>query len=119
MQLSAESLIKDDLAGAMSIKFVPDSPIDEFFEQHIENYSAERYEVLAVRVYYGKEITLTVFAIDNTHLSTDGTYHEKVGVKKFKLQNIHLKELFNFVEEFNFTLTTGKYPLDAMEVLNK
>ena len=59
MQLDDETLITDDLAGVISLNFVPGSPVDEFLEKHIENYTTERFEILAIRVYYGKEIILT------------------------------------------------------------
>lgn len=117
MQLIDEILVKEDLKGAISISFVPGSPIDEFLEKHIENYTIERFEILAVRLYYSKEIILTVYAIDKYYLSSNT--NEKVEVKKFKLPIIHLKDLLEFVAEFNFTVSTGKYPMESMEVINK
>src|SRR5947208_3018925 len=111
MQLASDTDIKDDLAGAMSIKFKNASPLSEFCEKRIPNYNASRFDVLALRVYYGREIIVTLFAVDKEHLGKDEYADGKIPVKKFKLQNIHLKDLLPFIEECNFTLTTGMYPL--------
>ena len=118
MQLDDETLITDDLAGVISLNFVPGSPVDEFLEKHIENYTTERFEILAIRVYYGKEIILTVYAVDKFHLTSNGG-SEKIPVKKFKLPHLHFKDILDFVADFNFTVTTGKYRLEDMVVINK
>jgi hypothetical protein len=119
MQLSSDTNIKDDLGGAMSVKFKPGSPLNEFCAQHIPNYNPARFEILAMRVYYGKEIAVTLYAVDKEHLGK-GTYDGlKIPVKKFRLNNLFLKDLLPFIDECNFTLTTGLYPLADMEVINK
>jgi hypothetical protein len=117
MQLNSDTDIKDDLGGAMSIRFTPGSSFAEYCATHIENYDAERFEVMAVRFYYGKEIDVTVYAVDKAHVNDAAD--DTVPVKKFKLQVSFLKDILPYIEECNFTLTTGDYPLASMRVTNK
>jgi hypothetical protein len=119
MQVPDEIDLKDDLAGPMSVKFKTGSPVEDFCAKRIEGYNPERYKVLALRLFYGKEIVLTIYAVDKEHFGR-GKYAEGVvPVKKFKLNNLYLRDLLPFIEECNFTLTTGEYPVKDMEVINK
>jgi hypothetical protein len=119
MQLDSESNIKDDLGGVMSVKFTPGNHFNEYCAKHIDNYDPLQFEILAVRVFYGKETIVTVYAIDRARLK--GTTHSpgKMPVKKFKLKAPFLKDIIPFIEECNFTLTTGLVPLERMEVENR
>ncbi|MDB5228944.1 MAG: hypothetical protein JWN78_3137 [Bacteroidota bacterium] len=119
MQLVSDTNIKDDLEGAMSIKFKSRDSFNEYCADHIPNYNTERFEILAIRVYHGRETSVTVYAVDKERMGR-GNYSEgKIPVKKFRLNNIRLMDLLPFIDECNFTLTTGIYPLADMEVVNK
>ena len=50
----------------------------------------------------------------------NSTMHKnKIQVKKFKLEADFIKDMISHFQEYNFTLTTGNYPLEDMEVINK
>jgi len=119
MQTNSTSEIKDDLGGAMSVKFKTGSAFNEYCQKNIENYNPDRFEMLAIRFYYGKETIITLYAIDKSRLEGENYDHSKIPVKKFKLKTDFINEFLPFIEECNFTLTTGNYPLNDMEVINK
>jgi hypothetical protein len=118
MQLDSDTNIKDDLGGAMSVKFKPGNSFNAFCSQHIENYNPDQYDILAIRVYYGKETLVTVYAVDRLR-QENAQVVDKIPVKKFKINAAFLSDIVPFIEECNFTLTTGRYPLCDMEVINR
>lgn len=119
MQLITDFNLKDGLNGAMSVKFKPGSPVNEFCAKHIPGYNPERFEILAIRVYYGHELIVTFFAVDKEHLGHDPYEEGRIPVKKFKLDNLHVKDFLPFIDECNFTVSTDEYLLEDMEVINK
>jgi hypothetical protein len=119
MKLESDTKIKDDLGGPISIKFKPGSSFNDYCAKHIENFNADRFEVLAVRFYYGKETAITLYAIDKDRQEGNNFSPDKMPVKKFKLDFQFARDLLPLVEECNFTLTTGNFPLEDMEVINK
>lgn len=118
MQLQSDTDIKDDLGGVMSIKFKPNSSFGDYCRTHIGNYNPERFEVIAIRFYLKTEPVLTLYAFDKTRKSTSNS-KGKIPVKKFKLHPPFLQDIIPFIEECNFTLTTGNHPLGEMEVINR
>jgi hypothetical protein len=110
---------KTELKGAMSMTFKNGKTLDEFCRRFFDNYDSDRFEAVAIRLYYGKEMIVTLYALDRTR--QEGTTHNlnKIPVKKFKKELFNLSELIPFVDEFNFTLQAGNYPLEDMEVINK
>jgi hypothetical protein len=119
MQLESDIHIKDDLAGALSVKLKPGQALNDYFEKHIPEYNPDRFEVLAIRFFYGTESAVTLYAIDKSRLEGTNFSKDKIPVKKFKLDPNFLNDILPMVEEYNFTLTTGNYPLVDMEVINK
>lgn len=119
MKSESEAPVKDDLGGRMSVKFKAGSSFNEYCSQHIPNYNPDRLEVLAVRVYYGKETAITIFAIDKDRQEGTTLNVDKLPIKKFKLEGNFAKDILPMIEECNFTLTTGNYPLADMEIINK
>jgi len=117
MQLDSDTDIKDDLGGAMSVKFKAGKNFQDYCTTHLPDYDAERLEVMAVRFYYGKETEVTLYAMDKDRLAT--APEGEVPVKKFKLTVDFLKDILPLIAECNFTLTTGHYPLESMRVINK
>lgn len=107
------------LKGPISLKFQEGKNLDDFCKSIFEHYDKERFEAIAIRLYYGKEIIVTLYALDKARQQGGGFYFGKLPVKKFKTTAISLAQVLPFIEEFNFTLTSGNYPLDAMEVINK
>lgn len=108
-----------ELKGALTLKLKSDKTLDEFCRNNFENYDSKRFEAVAIRVYYGKETIVTLYALDKERQKTSTYDLNKIPVKKFKNGMINLSDLIGFVEEFNFTLSAGNYPLEDMEVINK
>jgi len=119
MQLKSDINMKGDLGGTLSVEFKPNSSFNDYCAQHIVNYDPDRFEVVAVRFYHGKETIVTVFALDKNRIEGTTFNKGKMPVKKFKLNFTFLKDILLFIEECNFTLTTGHYPLEDMEVVNR
>lgn len=119
MESTQTNSLKDELKGTISLKIKKDKTLDEFCRKNFDNYEIDRFEAVAIRVYYGKETIITLFALDKNR--QEGTTYnlKKIPVKKFKKEVIDFNELMSFVEEFNFTVITGHYPLEDMEVINK
>lgn len=110
---------KHELKGTLALKLKSDKTLDEFCQKNFENYNNDRFEAVAIRVYYGKETIMTLYALDKIRQKT-GTYDlNKIPVKKFKKDVAHLSDLIEFVEEFNFTLKAGHYDIEDIEVINK
>jgi len=111
--------IKDDLTGVIAITLNHGSRLDEYCAAKIPDYNPDRFEALAVRVYYGKETIVTLYAVDKSRQEGNNFTGGKIPVKKFKTDVSFLKGFSDHIGELNFTLTTGNYPLADMEVINK
>ncbi len=109
----------EDLQGSFSVKLANDQTLDDFCMSHIAEYNRDRFEAMAIRLYVGAETTITVFALDKTRQENSTIMIDKLPVKKFKITTLPMAELFSYIEGFNCTLTTGNYPLEDMEVINK
>lgn len=109
----------EEIKGRISLKFQQGKTLDEFCEIHFDNYDRDRFEAIAIRLYYGKEIIVTLFALDKARHGGPDFNFGKLPVKKFKTTTIPIDQILPFIKEFNFTLATGKYPLDEIEIINK
>ena len=110
---------QEDVSGTMTVKMANKQTLDDFCVQHIPEYNKDRLEALALRVYVGDETVITIYAVDK-HRQEGSSFSEgKIPVKKFKLSNVPLSALFSYCDSFNCTLSTGNYPLEDMEVINK
>jgi len=118
MKSATDIKIKGDLGGTISVKLKHSSAFNDYCAQHIENYNPDRFEALAVKVYYGKETTVTLFAIDKERQEGNNFSPGKIPVKKFKLDIRFVQDMLPHIKEFNFTLSTDDYPLEDMEVIN-
>ncbi len=119
MKLDPSSKIKGDLGGTLAVTFHEGTTLNTFCAENIPDYNPERLRAFALRVLYGKEISVTLYATDMAKVTADTTTPEKMPVKKFKLDRNILSRLLPMLAECNFTLTTGEYPLEDMEVTNK
>jgi hypothetical protein len=108
-----------DLSGLITVNAANGQTLDDFCAAHIPEYNRDRLEAMAMRVFVGKETVITVYAADKYR--QDGTAYdqEKIPVKKFKITTLTIQDLFSYCESFNFTLSTGSYEIDDMEVMNK
>ncbi len=106
------------ISGGIHVTLSEGQTLDDLCTQYIDDYNPDRFEAVAIRLFAGKETIVTIYALDKTR-QENSTSKEKLPVKKFKLEHISVRELLQFFEEFNFTLSSGNYDLEDMEVINK
>lgn len=106
------------LSGFADAKLREAETLDTVCSSLIPNYNIERFEAIAIRVYLGKETTLTVYALDKNHKGSEMSSKSKIPVKKFKLQ-IKMEDFVAKFSNINFTISTGHFDLDEIEVVNK
>ena len=107
-----------DLIGAISINLGENKNFNEISAK-MAHYDPDRFEALALKVYSEKNnrAIVTLYAKDKMKQeSVSG--NSKIPVHKFKLE-MEMTELFSYLNSFNFTVTTGDYQIDNMEVINK
>lgn len=107
---------KGDLSGQLSFTFKEGKSLQDYCRKHIENYDAERLEAFTVRLFYGEETCVTIYAVDKTR--TDDELSGELPVKKFKLPLTFLKDILAYLDSANVTLTTGDYDLERIRVIN-
>jgi hypothetical protein len=109
--------IMKDLHGKISVTLKGDK-LKELLSKYVAGFDANRFEIVAVRLFSAQELILTVFALDKHNNNT--TVHEgRMPVKKFKLEISSPLELPELAEAFNFTVCNEDYRLEEMEVINK
>jgi hypothetical protein len=107
------------LKGFLSLKLKGGKSLDQFCERNFENYNADQFEAVAIRLFYGAEIVVTLYALDKVRQEGSNYNINKIPVKKFKSATLSMASLIEFVDEFNFTLSAGNYDIDDMQVINK
>lgn len=109
----------DELKGEIYVQLKKQESLNKFCTQYFTNFNPEQFDAVAIRVYYKKDLQITLYALDRVRHSRSNFDPEDIPVKKFKSERLPLMEIFFIIEEFNFTLTTGNYPMDLMRVINK
>ena len=107
----------NELKGNLSLTFEDNKSLEEFCRVHFATYDTSRYEAIAVRFFYGKEMVITLYALDRGRKGRGES--GKLPVKKFKTNSLPLSSILPFIKELNFTLTTGMYSENDIEVINK
>ncbi|MES2590590.1 MAG: hypothetical protein V4608_01810 [Bacteroidota bacterium] len=110
---------KEELKGRISFTFKQNSSFEDFCVDNFDHYDRDRFEAIAIRMFYGKEIVVTLYALDKSRQEGTSFNVNKLPVKKFKTTTLSLTQILPYIEEFNFTLTAGNYSIDDMEVINK
>ena len=108
-----------DLTGEISVTLDQGQSLDELCAKYIYDYNADRFDPIAIRIFVGKEVVVTLYAADKIRQEDSTVDPDKIPVKKFKVPGIPLQELFRYIGSLNCTLTTNNYPLEAMVVVNK
>jgi hypothetical protein len=111
MLLTEEAILRKDLEGPMAIRFKTNRSLNMYCAEHITGYDPDRYEAVALQLYYEHEPVITVYAIDKTGQHETEFDPEKMPVKKFKRSFDFLKDLLPLIKECNFTVITGYGPL--------
>lgn len=106
----------NDLVGIISINLGEEKSFNEFAAE-IGGYDTSAYEAVAIRVFYENSPVVTVYAkYKNERMSSDNG--RKLKVHKFK-KEIDLNHFFKKIHAWNFTVTSGDYDIENMEVVNK
>ncbi len=108
-----------DLSGSIAIKLANGQTLDDFCAQHIADYNRDRFEAVAIRLFLAGETVITIYALDKIRQEDSILEPGKFPVKKFKINTLRANVLFSYCESLNFTLSTGNYPIEDMEVMNK
>lgn len=107
----------NDYKGKIAVTF-KQTAMRELCMRYIPDFKAERFEVVALRLFSDKEDILTIYALDK--LAEKSTLPEgKVPVRKFKIELASVMELAGLVDAYNFTLCNEAYSLGEMEVVNR
>lgn len=104
------------LSGGFSAKL--SRSLDLFCSRYVPGYDPRFFKAIVVRLFVGKENIITVYALDKLRQEGNGK-SGIIHVKKFKITNVNPERLFKYFEEYNFTLSNGKYPVESMLVINK
>jgi hypothetical protein len=107
------------ISGGIHVTLRDGLSLDDFCMQNIPEYNRDRFEAVALRLFAGKEVIATVYALDKQRQEGSNYDPGKLPVKKMKLENVSVSKLFDWFSEFNFTLSAGNYDLADMEVINK
>ena len=107
------------ISGGIHVTLSNGQTLDDLCTQYIDDYNPDRFEAVAIRLFAGRETIVTVYALDKTRQENSTILDGKLPVKKFKLEYISVKEFLDFFEDFNFTITSGNYDLEDMEIINK
>ncbi len=110
---------EEELNGYLSVTICRGSSFNEFCKSNFDNFDPEQFDAIAIRVLYGKEIVITLYALDKYRQAGTNYGINRLPVKKFKKTFFEFTDILPFIKEFNFTLTTGIYTLEDMEVINK
>ena len=92
--------------------------LERLCQKHFAGFETARFGIVAVRLFSGHELVLTVYAEDRLNHNT-ALPEKKFPVKKFKTEIKTLTEFFEVAQVFNFTVANPDYNIDAMEVTNR
>jgi hypothetical protein len=109
----------DELKGEILVQLKKHESLNKFCTKYFTNFDPGQFDAVAIRVYYKHDFQVTLYALDRVRHSRSDFDPAELPVKKFKSNGLPLMEVFALIEEFNFTLTTGNYPLELMRVINK
>jgi hypothetical protein len=106
------------IRGAADVKLKDGESLNTVCGRIIPNYNLDRFEAIAIRIYFGKESFMTVYALDKTHKSTVPLDDKKLPYKKFKLQ-MPAERIIQLFSNINLTIKKGDHHIEEIEVLNK
>lgn len=104
-----------DLTGIVSIKLDDQYNFNRLGAE-LAGYDINNFEAVALRVFIESTPVVTLYAIDKAKNNKSDS--GKLAVRKFK-KEMSLDDLFFKLKHVNFTVTTGDYDIEDMEVVNK
>ena len=108
-----------DISGGFTVKLRDNLSLDDICMENVPDYNRDRFEAVALRLFAGKEVIVTIYAIDKERQEGSNFNGDKIPVKKFKIENVNVSKFFEWFREFNFTINTGNYKMEDLEVINK
>lgn len=105
-----------DLTGIVSLKLGDQRDFNKLGAE-LAGYDESRFEAVALKVFIEHTPVVTLYAIDKDR-DQKNENKDKMLVRKFKME-MSLDDLFFKLKHVNFTVTTGEYDIDNMEVVNK
>lgn len=111
--------VTEKIKGTLAVNLANNQTLDDLCASYIPDYNRDRFEAFAIRLFLGDETVITIYAVDKKRQEGTNFNPEKLPVKKFKLTEVSLPDLFSYCSSFNCTLTTGNHEIDDMEVINK
>lgn len=106
------------ITGGISVKLKNNTTLEDFCVKHVPTYDPDRFEAIALRLFSGSETIVTIYALDKSRQEGSNYNPDKIPVKKFKIHT-DPASVFDFFEEYNFTLQVGNYEITDMEIINK
>ena len=103
--------------GQITLRLDPEGT-DKLCVKFIPGYDRARFQVVAIRLFCGKEIVLTIYAEDRS-AGTSSLHEGKFPVKKIKTPLQSAAELFALVSAFNFTVANPAFNIAEMEVVHR
>jgi hypothetical protein len=105
-----------DLSGHINVNLTDGTEFARVISD-LTGFNPDRFDPIAVRFYYENAMQLTVYAVDRSKQET-WNKTDKLPVHKFKVE-VDLARILPFIAQVNFTVSTGVYNLEDMEVINK
>lgn len=106
----------DDMAGAVSINFKEGINFEQFASE-VAGVDLEKYTPVSLRIFFHKEILVTIYALIKGEYEDHQTKTGKLLVKKFKAE-ISPIHLIPFIRQADCTLVNGEYEVEDFEVVN-
>ena len=117
--MEQDANFKEVLKGNLTIELAQGKTLQEFCMNNFNNYNPDQYDAVAIRFYFGKEILVTLYALDKVRQEGSTFDPDKLPVKKFKMNKLPTADDLLFIGELNFTVSNGNYPIQDMEIINK
>src|SRR5215203_5013709 len=91
-----------DISGGITVKLRDGLTLDDICMQNIDDYNRDRFEAVALRLFAGKEVIVTMYVLDKHRQEGSNFNPERLPVKKIKIENVSISKLFEWFDEFNF-----------------
>jgi hypothetical protein len=111
-------LVDGYIRGVADAKLKDSDSLDTVCGRIIPHFNLERFETIAIRIFFGKESFMTVYALDKMHKSSVPLDGKKLPVKKFKLE-LPAETIIQLFSNLNLTIKKGDHNIEEIEVLNK
>lgn len=106
----------DEMAGVASLNFKDEAHFEKFAEE-IAGVDLAKYTPVSLRVFFHKEIVITVYALIKDEYESHRAKTGKLLVKKFKVE-VSPINLIPYIKQADCTLVNGEFDVEDFEVVN-